>query len=97
MVTDIGWSIDTNVSDKITIKWFEINKDNFKYYGRDIETLLSKTKIAHSRRVFCLKKEEKTKITLGDLENGYKIYLKHKDKDNAKTTKLSESALSMYS
>jgi SpoVK/Ycf46/Vps4 family AAA+-type ATPase len=96
MVTDIGWTLETTTVDKITIKWFELNKDSFKYYGRDIETLLSKTKIAHSRRVFCLKKEEKTKIILGDLENGFKIYLKHKD-NSAKKDKLSESAMSMYS
>ena len=96
MVTDIGWTIDSTTVDKITIKWFEINRDSFKYYGRDIETLLSKTKIAHSRRVFCLKKEEKTKIILGDLENGFKIYLKHKD-NSVKKDKLSESAMSMYS
>ena len=40
--------------------------DYFKFYGRDIETLLAKTKIAHGRRVFCLKSEEKTIITLKD-------------------------------
>jgi SpoVK/Ycf46/Vps4 family AAA+-type ATPase len=98
MVADVGWTIDSdsNNANKISTKWFETNKDNFKYYGRDIETLLSKTKIAHSRRVFCLKKEEKKKITLEDLDNGYKIYLKHKDKDTKKT-KLSDTALSMYS
>ena len=38
------------------------NMDNFKFYGRDMETLFSKVKIAHSRRVFCKPKEEKTKI-----------------------------------
>ena len=33
-------------------KWFESKMDYFKYYGRDMETLLAKTKIAHSKRVF---------------------------------------------
>ena len=54
--------------------WFKKNKDYFTYYGRDIETLFSKVKIAHSRRVFCLPKEEKTKITIKDLEKGFEIY-----------------------
>ena len=56
-------------------KWFEDNMSSFKYYGRDMETLFSKVKIAHSRRVFCKPKEEKTKIILKDLEKGLKVYL----------------------
>ena len=39
-----------------------------------METLLAKVKISHSRRVFCLKKEEKKKISLKDMNNGFDIY-----------------------
>ena len=45
--------------------------DNFTFYGRDIETLLAKVKIAHGRRVFCLSLEKKTIINLKDLNNGF--------------------------
>jgi ATP-dependent 26S proteasome regulatory subunit len=94
MVTDIGWSIgDKN---KINPKWFEVNKQHFKYYGRDMESLLSKTKIAHSRRVFGLKSEDKKIIILNDLEQGLKLYLKNKTTALDKN-KLSAASLSMYS
>lgn len=92
MVTDIGWSIG---GDKINAKWFEVNKTNFKYYGRDMESLLSKTKIAHSRRVFGLNSEDKKIIILNDLEQGFKLYLKNKT--TVDKPKLSAASLSMYS
>jgi SpoVK/Ycf46/Vps4 family AAA+-type ATPase len=76
-VKDIGWDLDTN--SKITVDWFKKNKDYFKFYGRDIETILAKTKIAHSRRVFCKPENEKKKITLKDLDKGLEIYLMNED------------------
>ena len=76
-VKDIGWDIDTD--SKITVEWFKKNKDYFRFYGRDIETVLAKTKIAHSRRVFCKPENEKKKINLKDLDKGLEIYLKNDD------------------
>lgn len=55
--------------------------DYFKFYGRDIEVLLSKVKIAHSRRIFGKPKEERKKIEKIDLDNGLKIFL---DNDEVK-------------
>ena len=72
-VDDNGWSIvDTK---DIKLSWFEHNMDYFTYYGRDMETLFTKTKIAHSRRVFCKPPEDKTKIIMKDLEKGFDLYL----------------------
>jgi len=82
-VKDIGWEIEDKPN-PITSDWFKKNKDYFKFFGRDIETILAKTKIAHSRRVFCKLENEKRKITLKDLENGLKIYLKNEDVKNRK-------------
>lgn len=82
-ITDSGWSID-NESQNVNVKWFEKNKALFKYYGRDIETLFAKTKIAHSRRVFCLDEGVKRKLTIEDINKGLEIYLKNgikKDED----------------
>jgi SpoVK/Ycf46/Vps4 family AAA+-type ATPase len=76
-ITDIGWELDD--SSNISSDWFKKNKDYFRFYGRDIETLLSKTKIAHSRRVFCKSESEKTKITLTDLENGFQTYINNSE------------------
>ena len=82
-IIDAGWSLKEDVPDS----WFEPKMDTFKFYGRDMETLLSKTKIAHGRRVFCKPKEEKTKITMKDLKKGYKMFLEVGDNDNHNPTK----------
>jgi SpoVK/Ycf46/Vps4 family AAA+-type ATPase len=80
MVKDIGWEI--NSESKISVEWFKKNKDYLKFYGRDIETILSKTKIAHSRRVFCKPENEKRRLILKDLDKGFEIYLKNNDVKN---------------
>jgi SpoVK/Ycf46/Vps4 family AAA+-type ATPase len=82
-VNDIKWTIDTN-DKKINYMWFEKNMCYFKYYGRDIEILLSKIKIAHSRRVFCKSLDTKTKLIYEDLEKGLKIFLKNEEVKNRK-------------
>ena len=81
-VKEIGWLIDDN--SKIDVNWFKKNMVYFKFFGRDIETLLAKIKIAHGKRVFCKLENEKKKITLVDMENGLKMYLKN---DNVKSRK----------
>lgn len=81
-VKEIGWIMDDNSG--ITSEWFKKNKDYFKFYGRDIETILAKTKIAHSKRVFCKPENEKKRLNIKDLENGFKIYLKNENVKNRK-------------
>jgi len=81
-VGDIGWNLHED--SKITVDFFKKNMDYFKFFGRDIETILAKTKIAHSRRVFCKLEEEKRKITLVDLEKGFNMYLCNADVKNRK-------------
>jgi len=74
-IIDIGWSYSSNID----ANWFKEKMDYFKCFGRDMETLLAKTKIAHSRRVFGKPGEEKRNILLVDLENGFKSYLNNSD------------------
>jgi hypothetical protein len=101
-VNDIKWSICDSPSveniNKITPMWFEKNIEHFKYYGRDIECLLAKTKIAHSKRVFCKDKINKKKIILEDLENGMKLFLKNKETLNFRENVLLKKQIqySMY-
>lgn len=83
-ITDNNWSLKENLSDE----WFEKNKEFFSFFGRDMETLFSKVKIAHSRRVFCLPKEEKTKISIKDLEKGFEIYKKMGDSEKKQEEKV---------
>ena len=82
-IMDNNWSLKENLSDE----WFEKNKEFFSFFGRDMETLFSKVKIAHSRRVFCLPKEEKTKISIKDLEKGFEIYKKMGDSEKKQEEK----------
>ena len=88
-VKDIGWSIHEDIN----IKWFKENVDYFKFFGRDIEILLAKTKIAHSKRVFCKSDHEKKKITIGDLEKGLETYLKNNNAKNKKENEYFKKSL----
>jgi SpoVK/Ycf46/Vps4 family AAA+-type ATPase len=95
-INDSGWIID-NSNINVNVKWFEKNKGLFKFYGRDIETLFAKTKIAHSRRVFCLDVKLKKILTMADIDKGLEIYVKNgikRDEDDENRKKLFSS---MYS
>ena len=83
-INDSGWSMSDNLID---VKWFEKNKASFKSYGRDIETLFAKTKIAHGKRVFCLPAECKKKLIGADIDKGLDIFLRN----DGTTTKITES------
>lgn len=72
-VNDNGWSIDNN--SKIDKCWFEKNLKCFKFFGRDVEILFTKSKIAHSRRVFCKPDNVKTKLTIEDLNKGFEMFI----------------------
>ena len=80
-ILEINWKFDNSL-DK---QFFHDNFKYFSYFGRDIETFLSKTKIAHSRRVFTLPDNEKTIITKEDLQSGLELFIKHSNReDNSK-------------
>ena len=81
-VSDIDWKIEEN--SKITCEWFKKNKEYFPFYGRDVEAILAKTKIAHSRRVFCKPDDDKKRLTLKDLDAGFAVYLRNDDVKNRK-------------
>lgn len=94
-VRDNEWKL-ADEHDGITVNWFEKNKKHFKYYGRDIETLFAKTKIAHSRRVFGLDNSVKKYITLKDLNKGFEMYLKNECSETKHTEKMNTIISSMY-
>ena len=58
--------------------------DYFKFYGRDIETLLAKVKIAHGRRVFCLSDDKKKNISSKDMQKGFNMFLDNNEVKNRK-------------
>jgi hypothetical protein len=59
---------DLNRADK---SFFERNVKSFKFFGRDMETLLFHVKIAHSNRAFFETADLKGKITQTDIDNGF--------------------------
>ena len=93
-VSDGSWFLSEN--SEIDVKWFEKNKKYFKFYGRDIETLFAKTKIAHSRRVFCLDQSVKKFLILKDLDKGLETYLRNEDSKNKERDRNKSIINSMY-
>jgi SpoVK/Ycf46/Vps4 family AAA+-type ATPase len=76
MVTEQEWLFTDDIT--LTTKWFESKKDEFKYFGRDMELLLTYTKIAHGRRIYGLDKSLRKKISLQDMQDGYETFLKNR-------------------
>lgn len=74
IVADNEWQISENI--KLT--FFKKNYDNFKNYGRDMELLFSKSKRAHSRRIFIDSSATKKLLTEEDLENALNMFLLNK-------------------
>jgi len=79
-VKENGWELDTDVM--IKVKWFEDKKDEFKFFGRDMELLFSHMKVCHSRRIYGKNDITRKLITLEDMDNGYKKFLDNKKKTN---------------
>jgi hypothetical protein len=67
IVKDNDWKI----SEELKVEFFKKHYDNFKNYGRDMETLFTKSKRTHSKRVFSNPNAEKKLLTLKDLEEAY--------------------------
>jgi len=95
-IKDSGWTYDEK-NDKISAEWFERKMPYFKFYGRDVENMLSKIKISHSRRVFGDPDSEKTKITFEDLEKGFEMFLKNDEVKNRKNSQeLNKMLMNLY-
>ena len=95
-VCDIGWTFD----DPLETVFFETNMAKFPYYGRDMEILLLKAKIAHGRRVFCRPVEEKTRLKTVDLERGFVLFQKYnvmnQEKEKEEKEKEERQSFMMY-
>ena len=73
-VTDNNWKTDT---ENIPVSFFDKEKDVFEFFGRDIENLFSKCKIAHAKRVLFGNPSDKKIITEEDLIKGFELYKSH--------------------
>lgn len=76
-IQEQGWnadSISTNLQ-----KWFHTKIETFKYYGRDVEALITYVKIAHGRRVYGRPIEMRKNINMDDLNSGYDCFVRNKE------------------
>ena len=89
-VIDCEWTVGTISGEQ----WFQKNYASFSGFGRDIETLLFKVKIAHSKRVYGKPDLQKRRIELADLNNGYEIFMKSKENTREYSLKKSQKILS---
>ena len=83
IIRENKWDIE--IGEKKLSGWFSRHHKSFTYFGRDMEDLFSKVKIAHSRRVFTIEDPtRKKKIQMEDLEEGFQCFLKYKtDRENS--------------
>jgi hypothetical protein len=91
-VKEQEWHIDIETA--ILQKFIKKNMTEFKFFGRDMETLLIYTKIAHGRKQFGKSEETKRHIVLQNLEDGFKMYQKHKQEKEKE--KLSPAMYAMF-
>ena len=91
-IAEANWKIKEQLPDS----WFTSKMDYFKYYGRDMETLFAKTKIAHSRRVFCLPKKEKKQLTKRDFDKGFELYIANEEVKSRKNDPIKSVLNHMY-
>jgi SpoVK/Ycf46/Vps4 family AAA+-type ATPase len=90
------WSMGSIALPPLT-EWFTKNKSHFPYFGRDMEQLFTYSKIAHGRRIFGKPSEERKIFTMVDIEQGFKLYMKHADTTKTEDRhKLSESCFGLY-
>jgi hypothetical protein len=89
-VHDCGWQL----REPVRLPWFEENMCYFKCFGRDMETLLSRVKIVHGRRVFC-NPREKRQLTHSDLEKGMELFTSNEEVKQRKEDR-PHALVSMY-
>ena len=71
IVKENGWDIEPDALSEDLLKE---HRDCFQFNGGDMETLFTKTKFIHSRRVFSCEKKKKKKIIKEDMEQAIKEF-----------------------
>jgi hypothetical protein len=72
----MNWKIEVNKENLIDM--IKKEKHLFKYAGGDLEILLSKSKMVHTKRVFSLDKDKMFILTKTDVEQGLKLMNENK-------------------
>ena len=77
----------------ITEKWFDTKMQYFNYYGRDMETLFAKIKVAHGRRIFGKNINMQKILNIDDMTLGFKKYLENDEVKDRKHIRDKDKAL----
>jgi len=96
-IRKLGWKLHPDVNEKMLIKFFETNKDNFKHFGGDIETLTLNCKLTHSKRVIGKNPKFRKIITLDDFNLAFEQLKINSEKGKDKDKDEDMSKLQMYS
>jgi stage V sporulation protein K len=80
-VDELKWNIE---SETIPKDFFSTEKDYFKFFGGDMETLLSKCKYAHSRNLLEDHTKEHRIISRKDFIDGFELYKKNPEIESRK-------------
>jgi len=73
-VGDLKWEI---TPDAIDTSFFEKERDYFKFFGGDMETLLSKCKYSHSRNLLSDHSKIHRLLTADDIRDGFELFKKN--------------------
>ena len=94
-VEELKWTLlnDSKSIEEYYIHFFEDNKEYFKYYGGDMEVLLTKCKYAHSRNLLEDHSKKHRIITQEDFHNGFLLF---KQNPEIEERKLSPKYLSYF-
>ena len=91
-VADQGWILEISVS-KLE-QFFKTRMNDFKHYGRDVESLFTYTKIAHGRKQFGhMDGDQIRHISIDNLNSGFQMFLNHR---HEKTQEPPSVLFSMY-
>ena len=100
-----GWSVEQGTvqgtaqgtaQDQGLNKWFIDKKSNFTHFGRDMELLFTYTKIGHGRRIYGKDTDLRKKLTMADMDHGYKQFLKNRDTAKNDRGKMPDSCFGLY-
>jgi SpoVK/Ycf46/Vps4 family AAA+-type ATPase len=80
MIKDCNWDIDMKY-DELEL-FIKNNLSEFENFGGDIESLLFRSKLTHSKRVFGMHPRNKKKITIEDIKTAFEIFKLNKKKSN---------------
>jgi SpoVK/Ycf46/Vps4 family AAA+-type ATPase len=79
MVYDSKWELD--IDDKLLEEFINKNIKEFENFGGDMETLLFRTKITHSKRVFGKHPRDRKKINMDDINKAFVLFKSNKKKE----------------